>query len=128
MLPWGSSEARVVSFGVCGAAVSRIVALVTAAPAMKLRLPIALKLLRSSIYRFDDRRLQMIQSARLRWLAFSVFVISSTLNYLDRQLLATLAPLIMAELDFNQTGFGFLISAFSIAYAASSLMAGWFLD
>jgi MFS transporter, ACS family, hexuronate transporter len=70
----------------------------------------------------------MMRSARLRWLAFGVFVISSTLNYLDRQLLATLAPLIMAELDLNQTGFGFLISAFSIAYAASSLLAGWFLD
>ncbi len=69
-----------------------------------------------------------MRSARLRWLAFSVFVVSSTLNYLDRQLLATLAPLIMAELAFNQTGFGFLISAFSIAYAASSLLAGWFLD
>lgn len=70
----------------------------------------------------------MMQPIRLRWLAFSVFVVSSALNYLDRQLLATLAPLIMAELDFNQTGFGFLISAFSIAYAASSLIAGWFLD
>src|SRR5438067_6599001 len=72
--------------------------------------------------------LHMMRSYRLRWLAFAVFVVSSTLNYLDRQLLATLAPLIMAELDFNQTGFGFLISAFSIAYATSSLIAGWFLD
>jgi len=61
-------------------------------------------------------------------MAFSVFIISSTLNYLDRQLLNVLAPLIMAELHFNQTGFGFIISAFSIAYAASSLVAGWFLD
>ncbi|MFL6352245.1 MAG: MFS transporter [Bryobacteraceae bacterium] len=69
-----------------------------------------------------------MRGARRRWLAFSVFVISSTLNYLDRQLLATLAPLIMAELQLNQTGFGFLISAFSIAYAASSLLVGRFLD
>jgi len=57
-----------------------------------------------------------------------VFVISSTLNFLDRALLNVLAPLIMAELHFNQTGFGFLISAFSLAYAASSLVTGWFLD
>lgn len=66
--------------------------------------------------------------SRLRWVAYGVFVISSTLNYLDRQLINTLAPLIMAEMHFNQTGFGFLISAFSFAYAASSLVAGWFLD
>jgi MFS transporter, ACS family, hexuronate transporter len=64
----------------------------------------------------------------LRWVAFGVFVVSSTLNYLDRQLLNVLAPLIMAEMHFNQTGFGFLISAFSITYAASSLFTGWFLD
>jgi ACS family hexuronate transporter-like MFS transporter len=55
-------------------------------------------------------------------------VISSTLNYLDRNLLNVLAPLIMAELHFNQTSFGWIISAFSIAYAASSLATGWFLD
>ncbi|MGH9582475.1 MAG: MFS transporter, partial [Bryobacteraceae bacterium] len=66
--------------------------------------------------------------AWLRWVAYGVFVSSSTLNYLDRQLLATLAPLLMTQLHFNQTGFGFLISAFSIAYAASSLLTGWFLD
>lgn len=53
---------------------------------------------------------------------------SSTLNYLDRLLLNTLAPLIMLQLGFNQTDFGLLISAFSIAYAASSLLTGWFLD
>lgn len=64
----------------------------------------------------------------LRWLAVSVFVISSTLNYLDRQLLATLAPLLMIELHFNQTKFGFLISAFSVAYAATTLFTGWLLD
>jgi len=63
-----------------------------------------------------------------RWFAVSVFIVSSTLNYLDRQLLNTLAPLIMAELQLNQAGFGFIISAFSIGYAASSLLTGWFLD
>ncbi len=69
-----------------------------------------------------------MRSAWLRWVAFGVFVLSSTLNYLDRQLLNTLAPLIMSEMHFNLTGFGFLISAFSITYAASSLITGWFLD
>jgi MFS transporter, ACS family, hexuronate transporter len=70
----------------------------------------------------------MPSSFSLRWLAVSIFIISSTLNYLDRQLLVTLAPLIMLEFHLNQTGFGILISAFSIAYAASSLGAGWVLD
>ncbi len=63
-----------------------------------------------------------------RWIAVSVFIVSSTLNYLDRQLLVFLAPLIIRDLHLNQTRFGLLISAFSIAYAASSLLTGWFLD
>ncbi len=58
----------------------------------------------------------------------SVFILSSTLNYLDRNLLSLLAPLMMAELHFNQTQFGELISVFSIFYAASSLATGWMLD
>ena len=63
-----------------------------------------------------------------RWVAVAVFIISSTLNYLDRQLLVFLAPLIIHDLHINQTRFGLLISAFSIAYAAASLVTGWFLD
>jgi ACS family hexuronate transporter-like MFS transporter len=70
----------------------------------------------------------MSTSVSLRWLAVSVFVLSSVLNYLDRNLLAALSPFIMAEFHFNQTGYGWLISAFSITYAVSSLAAGWALD
>lgn len=76
----------------------------------------------------DHKTLAHARSASLRWVAFGVFILSSTLNYLDRQLISTLAPLILAEMHFDQTGFGLLISAFSITYAASSLAAGWFLD
>jgi ACS family hexuronate transporter-like MFS transporter len=64
----------------------------------------------------------------LRWVAVTIFILSSTLNYLDRNLLSTLAPLIMAQFQLNQTEFGWLISAFSLSYAASSLLVGWFLD
>ncbi len=70
----------------------------------------------------------MRNSLALRWVAVGVFVLSSTLNYLDRQLLATLAPLIMADLHFSQIGYGLLISVMSITYAISSPFAGWFLD
>src|SRR2546430_6686138 len=70
----------------------------------------------------------MPSSFSLRWVAVSVFVVSSTLNYLDRQLLNTLAPLIMADFHLSMTGFGALLSAFYIAYAASTLAAGRMLD
>ncbi len=64
----------------------------------------------------------------LRWLAVSVFVISSILNYLDRNLLSALAPFIMKEFHFDQTAYGWLISAFSATYAFSAIGAGLALD
>lgn len=63
-----------------------------------------------------------------RWVAVTVFVLSSTLNYLDRQLLSFFAPAIAETFSISMTRFGLLISAFSIAYAASSLLTGFFLD
>ncbi len=47
---------------------------------------------------------------------------------MDRTLINVLAPLILAELHLTQTGFGYLISVFSLVYAVSSPVAGWFLD
>jgi MFS transporter, ACS family, hexuronate transporter len=64
----------------------------------------------------------------LRWIAFSVFVLSSTLNNLDRQLLATLSPLILADLHLNLAQYGWLLTVFSLTYAGTTLFAGWFLD
>jgi ACS family hexuronate transporter-like MFS transporter len=64
----------------------------------------------------------------MRWLAVSVFIVSTTLNYLDRQLLSALAPLIMSEFHLNHAQYGFLVSVFSIAYAAAALFMGYLLD
>jgi len=66
--------------------------------------------------------------SRLRWLAFGVFTLASALNYLDRQVLAALAPTIRAEFGLTNADYGMLLSAFSIVYAFSSPLAGLFID
>jgi len=63
-----------------------------------------------------------------RWLVLSVFVLSSTINYLDRQTLATLAPVLRAELHLSNAQYGWIVSAFSIAYAACAPFAGLLID
>lgn len=65
---------------------------------------------------------------RLRWLAVSVFVLSSTLNYLDRGLISAFAPDILRSFGATLTTFGWIVSAFSFSYACSSLVAGWLID
>lgn len=63
-----------------------------------------------------------------RWIVLSVFVLSSTINYLDRQTLATLAPVLRLELGLSNTEYGWILSAFSITYAAGAPLAGLFID
>src|SRR5215475_5937525 len=65
---------------------------------------------------------------RLRWVAMSVFLFSSTLNYLDRQLLAAGAPSIKSEFHLSNREYGQLISLFSIVYASTAPFAGAFID
>jgi ACS family hexuronate transporter-like MFS transporter len=63
-----------------------------------------------------------------RWIAFGVFTLATALNYLDRQLLAALAPAIRADFALSNAQYGLLLSAFSLAYALSSPLAGLFID
>jgi len=55
-----------------------------------------------------------------RWVAIGIFTLSAALNYLDRQILPALAPLLRQEFGLSNAGYGLLLSAFSIAYAASA--------
>ncbi len=63
-----------------------------------------------------------------RWRLMAVFVFSSVLNYLDRQLLPALAPVLRREFGLTNRRFGALLSAFSIPYAAAAPAAGLFVD
>src|SRR5271156_3505588 len=68
--------------------------------------------------------------ASLRWVAITVFVFSAVLNYLDRQVLATMVDIWRSRPDFpfNYSDYGTLLAAFSIAYALSAPLMGWFID
>ena len=67
-------------------------------------------------------------AARLRWVVLGVFVLSSAVNYLDRQTLATLAPLLRAEFHLSNTQYGWVLTAFSLTYMASAPFAGMLID
>ena len=63
-----------------------------------------------------------------RWLVIGVFFLSSSINYLDRQSLATLAPLFRAEFHLNNADYGWILAAFSVTYAAAAPFAGLLID
>lgn len=70
----------------------------------------------------------MMPRSNTRWFVFGVFVLSSTLNYLDRQVLATLAPVLLKEFHLTRQDYGYALSAFSIVYAIAAPFAGLFID
>ena len=63
-----------------------------------------------------------------RWWVLSIFVLSSTINYLDRQSLATLAPPMRAEFHLTYEQYGLILTAFSITYAVCAPFAGLLID
>jgi ACS family hexuronate transporter-like MFS transporter len=65
---------------------------------------------------------------RFRWFVLTVFVLSTAINYLDRQTLTTLAPLLRTELRLSNIDYGWILAAFSITYAASAPFAGMLID
>ncbi len=67
-------------------------------------------------------------SSRFRWLVLAAFVLSSTINFLDRQSLATLQVLVRGEFHLSNQQYGWILTAFSLAYAASAPAAGWWID
>jgi ACS family hexuronate transporter-like MFS transporter len=63
-----------------------------------------------------------------RWFVTSFFLISSALNYLDRLLLASLAPVLMVEFHLSKVGYANLLAAFSVTYALGSPILGYWMD
>jgi ACS family hexuronate transporter-like MFS transporter len=63
-----------------------------------------------------------------RWVAVLVFMLTNTLSFLDRQLLVALAPSLRAEFDLTNAQIGLLLTVFSVPYALTAPLSGWFID
>lgn len=68
------------------------------------------------------------EQGHARWFVLGVFVLSSAINYLDRQTLATLGAVIRDEFRLTTEQFGWVIGVFSVAYALSAPVAGLLID
>ncbi|MGA8012068.1 MAG: MFS transporter [Candidatus Acidiferrales bacterium] len=62
------------------------------------------------------------------WWPVTMMLACSLLSYMDRQILAVLSPMILADLKLNAEKYGEIISAFSFAYMLGNPMWGAILD
>ena len=63
-----------------------------------------------------------------QWLPALSMMLVSLISYIDRNTLALLAPTILRELGLSAQQYGFIVSAFSIAYMFSNPLWGYWLD
>src|SRR5271155_4543684 len=62
------------------------------------------------------------------WWPVTMMLACSLLSYMDRQILAVLSPMILADLKLNAEKYGEIVSAFSFAYMLGNPMWGAILD
>jgi ACS family hexuronate transporter-like MFS transporter len=70
----------------------------------------------------------VLRTKRLRWWIVWTLFLSTVVNYLDRQTLSVLSPLIVEELHLTHVDYSRIVSAFQVAYAVMWLVGGVFLD
>jgi ACS family hexuronate transporter-like MFS transporter len=64
----------------------------------------------------------------VRWTICAMLFAASSINYMDRQVIAILKPTLEHSIGMTEVGYGYIVSAFQIAYALGLLAAGWFVD
>ena len=65
---------------------------------------------------------------RYRWLICSLLFLATTINYIDRQVLALIKGTLDTELGWTNAQYGDANAAFQLAYAVSLLLFGKFVD
>src|ERR1700752_790961 len=69
-----------------------------------------------------------IHASLTRWVPTTSMLLVSLISYVDRNTLALLIPTIMKETHLSAERYGFIVSAFSIAYMISNPLWGVLLD
>jgi ACS family hexuronate transporter-like MFS transporter len=65
---------------------------------------------------------------RYRWRICAILFLAATINYVDRQVIGVLKPVLGSELHWNDVTYGNIIAAFQVAYAIGMLSMGRLLD
>ena len=63
-----------------------------------------------------------------RWVVCGLLFLGTTVNYVDRQVLGLLAPDLRRIIGWNDVEYGYIVTAFSAAYAIGLLLSGRLLD
>ncbi len=63
-----------------------------------------------------------------RWTICALIFFATTVNYLDRQVIGILKPLLKTDLGIGEAEYGYIVTAFQMAYAIGMIVAGRIID
>jgi MFS transporter, ACS family, hexuronate transporter len=65
---------------------------------------------------------------RVRWTVCAMLFVATSINYMDRQVIAILKPTLEHSIGMTEIRYGYIVDAFQIAYAIGLLAAGRLID
>ncbi|WP_374459383.1 MFS transporter [Chryseobacterium taeanense] len=72
--------------------------------------------------------MQAPKNGNIRWFMLSLVFLATTINYLDRQVMGLLKPILEKEFDWNEKDYSYIVMAFTATYAIGYLAMGRFID
>src|SRR6202142_2245469 len=63
-----------------------------------------------------------------RWSVCALLFFATTINYVDRQVLGILAPVLQKDIGWNEIEYGYIVAAFTAAYAVGPFIFGRIID
>jgi ACS family hexuronate transporter-like MFS transporter len=73
-------------------------------------------------------RVLRVKIGNVRWTVCAMLFAATSINYIDRQVLGLLAPLLQHDIGWTNLQYSYIVSAFQIAYAIGLVLAGRMVD
>lgn len=70
----------------------------------------------------------LLNPERRRWFIVAIIFVAIVFNYVDRQILSVLKPVIKLEFDLDDGGYAMILNVFTICYAIMYPVTGWMVD
>lgn len=72
--------------------------------------------------------MQAPQNRNIRWWMLSLVFLATTINYLDRQVMGLLKPVLEKEFSWDEKDYSYIVMAFTTTYAIGYMAMGRFID
>ena len=76
----------------------------------------------------ENKVKEKVKVGKFRWTIVALVFMATTINYIDRQVVGILAPILDKEIGWTEIEYGYIVTAFTAAYAIGLLLIGRIMD